>query len=417
MKHFEDCKFPIRDQSSIANNLEKLKILKRKNPLVTNYLGVKKLGIFQRLTNYHIITGQPPDIMHDMLEGTIPLNFYFMMVKFKTDKILTVEDLNSALKAYKYGRVDIKDGKVPFNLFTKKSLTIRSGFKMSATNTWTLSRIFPVIFGGRLRNNRHFIHYLEGLKIFWLLMADSFTERSISAIEEKISKYLTDFKTNYNYISPKLHFLVHYGRMIRTFGALKNCWVMRFESKHSYFKRVQHSIHNTINTSKSLANRHQYLQIYRLMSTTYFLTEDIQSGPINKDQELATNFEFLIERGSYTSVSWDIFRSIKYYIGCVVLTPELKFSKISYVIIKENKLYFILTPLTYHGYQSHMNCFYVSEIHDAVCTLFPCADLEYIWPMDLNLINNKLFVIMKYPACELSLNITNPNTSFYNIFN
>ena len=149
-------------------------------------------------------------------------------------------------------------------------------------------------------------------------MADSFTENSIEDIEKLIKKYLDNFKKYYGHITPKLHI-----RMTRTFGALKNCWVMRFESKHSYFKRVQHSIHNTINTSKSLAKRHQYLQVYWLKSSSYFLTEDVQHGAICKEQtisELVSDFE------PYICVKWASFRGISYHVGCAVLTPDLKFN-------------------------------------------------------------------------------------------
>ena len=139
---------------------------------------MKNFAILDKLNSYNILNRQPPSIMHDMIEGTIPLNFYYMMVQFKKDKVMTVATLNSVLSKFVYGRVEMKDGKVPFENFSLNSLNHKSGFKMSATNTWTLSRIFPLIFGGRLRANRHFLNYLDGLKIFRLLMADSFTKRA-----------------------------------------------------------------------------------------------------------------------------------------------------------------------------------------------------------------------------------------------
>ncbi len=46
------------------------------------------------------------------------------------------------------------------------------------------------------------------------------------------------------------------------FGPLVRHWTMRFEAKHSYFKRLAQSMGNFINIPYSLAMRHQQLQCY-----------------------------------------------------------------------------------------------------------------------------------------------------------
>ena len=38
-------------------------------------------------------------------------------------------------------------------------------------------------------------------------------------------------------LKPKHHFMRHYPAQILKFGPLIRVWMMRFESKHSYFKR------------------------------------------------------------------------------------------------------------------------------------------------------------------------------------
>ena len=60
--------------------------------------GVKNFAILDKLNSYNILNRQPPDIMHEMLEGSIPLNFYYMMVKFKKDKVMRVVTLDSEWK-------------------------------------------------------------------------------------------------------------------------------------------------------------------------------------------------------------------------------------------------------------------------------------------------------------------------------
>jgi hypothetical protein len=306
---------------------------------------------------------------------------------------LSIINLNKALKNFEYGKCNLEDGRVPSDLFDLKSYKSPSGFKMSATHTWTLSRIFPFIFGKRLQLNKYFIHYLDGIKIFFLLLADSFTEESIVVIESSITKYLTQFKKYYNTITPKLHFLVHYGRCIRTFGPLKNCWVMRFESKHSYFKRVQHSIHNTINTSKSLAQRHQYFQVLSLKAYTPILS----LGPVLKI--ISNEFDSFFGSSEHHYVRWADYNNIRYNTGSSILNNENEFCRIEELIIHKGKLFMAIIKLFNNGYRKFMNSYEISlDENSNNKTIIEAPRLKYVWPLDIYTIDKKQFIILKYPA-------------------
>jgi hypothetical protein len=82
-----------------------------------------------KLQYFDIITGQPPDIMHDMLEGTIPLNFFHLMTRFRKDNVMSVVQLNKALKNFDYGKTILEDGRVPSDLFNLLSYKSPSGLK------------------------------------------------------------------------------------------------------------------------------------------------------------------------------------------------------------------------------------------------------------------------------------------------
>ena len=268
---------------------------------------------------------------------------------------------------------------------------------MSATHTWTLSRIFPFIFGTKLQLNKYFIHYLNGIKIFFLLLADSYNEESIVEIEISIENYLSEFKKLYKIITPKLHFLAHYGRCIRTFGPLKRCWVMRFESKHSYFKKVQHSIHNTINTSKSLAQRHQYLQV----SNHNFCMPILLTGPVLKNN--STEFEnYPSNSSAHCIVKWAEYNSIRYYTGSAILNNENEFCLIEELIIQNEKLFMNIVTLSNNGYRQNTNCFEIKNENNNNKKVIEASCLKYVWPLDIYSINEKQYIILKYPANEIS---------------
>ncbi|KAG0439852.1 hypothetical protein HPB47_016507 [Ixodes persulcatus] len=65
-------------------------------------------------------------------------------------------------------------------------------------------------------------------------------------------------------VPPKLHYLVHYPRIIERYGPLQQYWCMRFEVKHQYFKSMALENKNFVNIGKSLSTRHQLLQSYEL---------------------------------------------------------------------------------------------------------------------------------------------------------
>jgi len=61
-------------------------------------------------------------------------------------------------------------------------------------------------------------------------------------------------------LRPKHHYISHYPYLINQFGPLIKVWTLRFESKHTYFKRVIRNIKNFINVTQSLSIKHERLQ-------------------------------------------------------------------------------------------------------------------------------------------------------------
>lgn len=62
-------------------------------------------------------------------------------------------------------------------------------------------------------------------------------------------------------LKPK-HHLWHYPALILKCGPLIRLWTMRFDSKHSYFKRCARNLKNFKNLCFTLSERHQMYQAY-----------------------------------------------------------------------------------------------------------------------------------------------------------
>ena len=107
-----------------------------------------------------------------------------------------------------------------------------------------------------------------------LVCAHCITLDQVSVMSFKIDEYfelrLKCFPDNP--LLPKHHYLGHYPWLTLQFGPLIHMWTLRFESKHSYFKRIVQSCGNFINVTLTLANTHQLLQAY-LQVTDFFPPE------------------------------------------------------------------------------------------------------------------------------------------------
>lgn len=63
-------------------------------------------------------------------------------------------------------------------------------------------------------------------------------------------------------LRPKHHYLSHYAWQFAMFGPMLKVWTLRFESKHTFFKRVARVIRNFKNILLSLTMKHELLQCY-----------------------------------------------------------------------------------------------------------------------------------------------------------
>ena len=79
-----------------------------------------------------------------------------------------------------------------------------------------------------------------------------------SCLRVKIEKYLETRASLFpeTPLRPKHHYLTHYPHHILQFGPLMRVWTLRFESRHSYFKKCAQHSQNFINICHTFAEHH-----------------------------------------------------------------------------------------------------------------------------------------------------------------
>lgn len=98
-----------------------------------------------------------------------------------------------------------------------------------------------------------------------MICAQTISTAQVAYLDILIQEYLESRKSLFpeSPLKPKHHYLRHYPALIFKFGPLIRLWTMRFESKHSYFKRCARHLKNFKNICLTLSERHQMFQAYR----------------------------------------------------------------------------------------------------------------------------------------------------------
>ncbi|KAK0144205.1 hypothetical protein N1851_017432 [Merluccius polli] len=177
----------------------------------SSHFGIKRKCVLSEKLSYFSVTQSfPPDIAHDIFEGIVPVEIALCLTTNRPHV-------------------------VPLSYITRKTI---GG---NVHENWSLLRYLPLLIGTRVPSNEPAWQVLCELKdIVELVVSPFHTEESISYLDFKISEHRTVFKEVFPHerILPKHHYLEHYPWLIRQFGPLVALWTIRFEAKHSFFKRV-----------------------------------------------------------------------------------------------------------------------------------------------------------------------------------
>lgn len=225
--------------------------------------GIKVNSIFNTLESFHVCQpGLPPCLGHDLFEGVLSYDVALYLKNFiKKKKWFTYSILNRRIKQFKYKGSEA---------LTKPCAVNPDGARLSgqAVQNWNLLRLLPVLIGDKVQNHEDEVWQLAlQLKdIVDLICAQKISLSQIAYLDILIQEYLELRKMLFpeTQLKPKHHFLRHYPALFLKFGPLMRLWTLRFESKHSYFKRCARHLKNFKNICKTLSERHQMYQAYLL---------------------------------------------------------------------------------------------------------------------------------------------------------
>lgn len=223
--------------------------------------GIKFDSLFNSLTYFHVASpGLPPCLGHDLFEGVVDYDMALFIQYFVAKKWFSYEELNRRLQLFPFKGRDSAD------MLTSAVKPQGERIGGQAVQNWYFLRFFPLVVYGLVRNIKDPVWQLllQLKEIVEIIVSPTLQSSQVAFLKVLVEEYLEGRADLFpeRKLRPKHHFLLHYYYLIFMFGPLIKVWTLRFESKHSFFKRCARYCQNFVNITSTLAERHQLLQAY-----------------------------------------------------------------------------------------------------------------------------------------------------------
>jgi len=373
------------------------------NPSADSVFGVKKdCELHKYLNDFHATTSLPPDISHDLLEGIVPAELAMCLDVFLQKQYFGLHWLNTAIKLFPYKFKDAvnRPQSIPENFAATGTV---GG---NASENWTLLRLLPLIVGHKVPADDLVWQLIMDLKdIVELCFAPIISEHCIGYLAMKISDHKLTYRQLFadKKFKPKHHFVEHYPDLIREYGPLGGMWTMRFEAKHSYFKRVVNESHCFKNLFMTLAQKHQLMIAYHLSSPTYFTPEvSVPEASCISINILKAEYQEAIAAvagtaGAVSVLSNAVVSGMKYCAGMIVVTgcqdgfPEV--AEIMDIMLVSDTLYLVLMDMQ-SWYNEHIRGYFI-ERKSCVRLLQPSQLYDY-YPLTPYCYGTERCIVLKH---------------------
>lgn len=390
--------FPLRTK---ILHTEAVQRVKENEGLVVD--GVKRDCVLNQLTYFHSVTGFPPDFLHDLLEGIVPVELCLCLKTLIDKKYFTLEELNTAIQRFPYTFSDKRNRPQAI----PKTFRLKGTVGGNGHENWSLLRLLPLLIGYKIPENDTTWGIILDIKdIVEILASPTFTEEKLFYLEARICEHrqllqevFPEFK-----LKPKHHFLEHYPYLIRCFGPLLDFWTIRFEAKHSFFKKVVRDVSNFKNVLLTLASRHQLMLAYYMGMPNLFKPA-LEVGKISTvspdilDPSVKDTIKRTFRNGTAVSLAKTAFlHGTQYTQGMFLSTGSTSglpdFGKIVNVLIVENKPCFVVEPYT-AWYTEHLRCYEICKNPSAKLLVVQPEELNDYFPLSGYMVQDRLLISPK----------------------
>ena len=261
MRDISNCTRRTEDQYDMQADLV------TQDPGLKGVYGISGKSPMNALSHYHVASGLPPDMMHDLFEaGLVTDVLQLLVTHYIHEGVIDLPGLCTAIGTFNFKAHD---------KINKPEVAVSNGhfvFKQKSSQVFCLLRMFPFILGPYIALNDDKWELLLSLKqMVDILLSTELSPAGVEYMGDLINHFHSVYQKEFPDVNlkPKGHYTLHYKELVKKFGILKNLWTMRFEGKHSFFIDIARRTKNRKNLCKTFAMRHQYLQCVFLESDNF----------------------------------------------------------------------------------------------------------------------------------------------------
>ncbi|XP_064455219.1 uncharacterized protein LOC135366447 isoform X1 [Ornithodoros turicata] len=366
----------------------------------TNHKGIKLNSIFNTIPGYHVCRGLPPCLGHDVFEGVVSYDTSLFLRYFQSKGWFSVRLLNSRLEKLRLLGHDGAD----------KPPALKEGLKTlggHAAQNWALLRFLPLLLADAVvPTDAVWKLFLLLRDIVNLVSARKISLTQILYLKELIELYLeliTELFPTYT-LKPKHHFLLHYPELILKYGPLIWLWTMRFESKHSYSKKVARVSNNFVNLTLTLARKHELLQCYLSTGTMFPPEVIVTSNSASEKQSFPEKYVQLCR--ATLCQPFELFRAVQfrgtsyiagYYVAWRREESTVIFARLEAAALCEDTSLFLIISEAHSSYLDDLGIYAVEGIADT--TPVQCVNITDIvdyYPLPLYSCLNRKVLVLKH---------------------
>lgn len=327
-----------------------------------DWCGIQKYCHLNNLNNFHIMTNQTVDFMHDILEGVASIAIESLFGYIVENKIASINIIQHMIECFNFGDSFKKTAPSQIKI-TKKNLG------QSASQMYCLVLHLPFIlfkFKAQILSVWQPIETL--LQILQIALSHRITEQNVTRLERLVHDHLHSMKNIFGqHFRPKHHLLTHYGRIIKSMGPMVNYWVMRMEAKHQFFKQIAKTTKNFTNLKKTMANKHEEKACMGNLSLQHNLILSKVSYPLvqcNDYDEIEAVLTDSLEEATIQNLS--IVKSIqkndmKFKPGYLI-PMNSEFYQIHYILMHDDKVWFLCNCVFQkHTFDTYLNSFLLKK--------------------------------------------------------
>lgn len=245
--------------------------------------GIKKKCMFNEMKNYHIARNIYGDSMHDF-HGVAAYTLAKLIDYYIDKGDFDLDTLNNRIASFPYNSTEKSSKPVPiFREASKKNKNIsKIKIRQSAAELMCLVRYFGLIIGDKIQTpSKHWSLYKHLRGLAGLLSKPNFEKSDIQNLQFLIEKHNTLYFDLFGPLKPKMHFLLHYHRLILLYGPAVHFSCLQFEQANRIMKEATAGTASCKNLPLTIAYRNQLSFCYK-MHFSPKITSEIILGPCNK---------------------------------------------------------------------------------------------------------------------------------------